>query len=190
MHRAMPLLCLLMVLPMPARADPWCETLWLTRNAIFHRAGQCFASPLGQALFDNSRCIGTAQLAAADAAAVADLRRMESERGCRVATDRAPSARMRAEAARLARLRDIPVPDDFGWACLGYLGAGLTLHSGASFDSPVTGQAMAGTMIYSEHLLRNGWAFLVVTAVPGGPALAEGWTQDRIARGQCREEAG
>ena len=40
----------------PAFALDHCEEWWFTRNLVFDRAGYCFSSPLGQAVFDNSDC--------------------------------------------------------------------------------------------------------------------------------------
>ncbi|QYK39880.1 MAG: DUF4453 domain-containing protein [Paracoccaceae bacterium] len=189
MRRA--ILTVLLALPVPAGADTFCEDLWIARNTIFHRAGYCFGSALGQGLFGNAGCIGTSpQLASADAEAVDQIRLMENDAGCRVATTSAPTARMRTEAARLSRLRDIPAADHNGWACLGYTGPGLTLRSGASADSPVTGQATAGQFLFSEYLLRDGWKFVVATTGHGRPTVAEGWTRDTTAPGECLEEAG
>ena len=37
----------------PAAADERCHDLWFARNAIMDRAGYCFGSVLGQAVFDN-----------------------------------------------------------------------------------------------------------------------------------------
>ncbi|HMO09183.1 MAG TPA: DUF4453 domain-containing protein [Paracoccaceae bacterium] len=185
------LLTLMLCLPAPAAADAWCEHLWITRNAFFHRAGHCFGSVLGQELFGNAGCKGNAPaLAPDDAEAVAHLRWMEGEHGCRVATNRAPSSRMRAEAARIAALRDIPVADIHGWACHGYRGPGIALRSGASDDAPVTGQVTAGQTMGSEHQFRGDWMFATVSSGPGTPRLAEGWTRQRVQPGECEQEAG
>lgn len=97
---------------------------------------------------------------------------------------------MQAEAARLSRLRDLPVPDDFGWGCPGYSGPPLTLRSGASDASPVIGQAMPGLFLYSEYLRRDGWTFIVARRGSGGMTVTEGWTRDAIRSSDCIEDAG
>lgn len=178
-------------IPAPALADAWCEDIWIARNALFHRAGHCFGSPLGKGLFGNAGCTGSLPaLAPADAEAVAHLRRMEQDFGCALPVDRPPSARMREQAASLARLRDIPVPDEYAWACHGYRGPGMVLRSGASDDAPAIGQAGAGALIGSDHQWRGDWLFVRVRAEPGGPILAEGWTRDTVRPGDCEQEAG
>lgn len=191
----MPALILTAVIPVPALADAWCEDIWIARNAIFDRAGHCFGSRLGTDLFDNTGCSGsTPPLAPDDAEAVAHLRRLEQDMGCAVPTDRPPSARMREQAARVARLRDVPVPDEYGWACHGYRGPGMVLRSGASDAAPeigrAIGQAEGGPVIGSDHQWRGDWLFVTVRPEPGGPILAYGWTRDRVGPGDCAQEAG
>jgi len=51
---------LLAALAAPAAALEICDELWFTRNLIYDRAGYCFSSPLGRAVFDNSDCTGSA----------------------------------------------------------------------------------------------------------------------------------
>ena len=46
----------LLLTPVTAVADALCDELWLTRNMVFDRAGYCFGSNLGEAIFDNSDC--------------------------------------------------------------------------------------------------------------------------------------
>lgn len=180
-----------LALPTPARAEAFCEDLWIARNTMFHRAGFCFSSVLGRALFDTTRCTGTTpRLSPADAQMADHARWMEAELGCKVDTARPASARMRNQAARLARLRDIPVADEFGWACHGYRGPAFDLHGGAGAETPVIGQALPETTLFSEHLLRNGWAFVVARDPATGATLAEGWTPRRTASEECRFEAG
>lgn len=175
----------------PASASAFCESAWVARNAMFHRAGHCFSGRLGQELFGNAGCAGTnPALSAADAAAVARTREIEAMAGCRIVTPRSPSAAMRAEAARLARLRDIPAPEEGGWACLGYRGPGLALRSGASADSPMTGTVGSGAFVWSEHQGRGDWTFFTASDGPNRPILVEGWTREGIRPGECDQEAG
>ncbi|WP_209426842.1 DUF4453 domain-containing protein [Pararhodobacter sp. SW119] len=176
-----------------ARADTFCDLLWVTRNMIFHRAGYCFSSPLAQQLFGNSGCTGTdPALSATDRAAVARMRELEGRIGCRMDTSRAPSAGQRGIHARLSRLIDLPEPDELGWGCLGYRGAPFTLHAGTSAAAPVTGRVAPGQFVYSEYWPRDGWAYLSVTNGPGQPVIAEGWSSHRFGGGDgaCDQEAG
>jgi hypothetical protein len=184
-------LCLIAAPPAPALADAWCEDIWIARNAFFARAGHCFGSVLGREVFGNAGCTGSLPtLAAEDAEAVAHLQRLEQDMGCAVPTDRPPSARLRERAARLARLRDIPVPDEYGWACHGYRGPGMVLRSGASDTAPEIGRAGPGTVIGSDHQWRGKWLYVTVKTEPGGPILADGWTRDTVRPGACEHEAG
>lgn len=178
MRAPLALAALLFWAPAEAPAASDCDTLWVTRNLFFHRAGHCFASTLGQQLFGNAGCTTTqAQLAPADSAAVARMRALEGHLGCHVNTAAAPSAAQRAVLARLSRLIDIPEPDEFGSACWGWHGPGATLHAGASASSPVIGHIATGQSLLYSHWPRNGWEFVQVSNGPGTPVIAEGWTQ-------------
>ena len=48
----------LSLLASPALASNACHDLWFTRNAVIDRAGYCFGSPLGRAVFNNAGCTG------------------------------------------------------------------------------------------------------------------------------------
>lgn len=62
----------------PVLASDTCHDLWFTRNAIIDRAGYCFGSPLGQAIFDNTGCIGkSVNLPPQDARTVALIRELK-----------------------------------------------------------------------------------------------------------------
>ena len=75
MSRVLAILALL--LPSSALADG-CADLWFTRNLIMDRAGYCFGSALGQAVFDNGDCIGkTVPLPAGAADRIAEIRARE-----------------------------------------------------------------------------------------------------------------
>lgn len=175
----------------PAAASAYCEDLWVSRNTIFHRAGFCFSSALGQQLFGNAGCRGTdPQLSAADRATADAIRAREQEAGCRVNTSRGPSPAMRQMQTAYAMLTDIPAPDEFGWGCLGYRGAPLTLRAGASEAAPPIGTASRGNYIYSQHLRRGNWTYYVVLDRGGGRQVAHGWTRQGIPPGSCEQEAG
>ena len=182
-----------LVAALPAAAQPidWCEERWVARNTIFHRAGFCFSSALGQQLFGNAGCTGTNPvLTPADREAVDAIRAQEQAAGCRVNTSRGPNASMRRMAAEMAMLVDVPAPDEFGWGCLGYRGPAMPLRAGASPAAPVIGMVEPGQFVYSQHLGRNGWTYFVASRTPGGPMVAHGWSPRGIQQGGCDQEAG
>ena len=181
----------LAALPQTAPANTFCDTFWISRNMIFHRAGFCFSSVLGQELFGNAGCTTTAPaLSDADRTAVARMHEVEQQ-NCRMDTSRGPTAQQRQIHADLARLIDLPEPDELGWGCLGYRGAPFTLHAGTSAAAPVLGTVSPGQFVYSEHWSRNGWSYYSVTNGPGLPPVAAGWSAHRFGGdGTCEQEAG
>ena len=92
---------LLLLVATPGFAQEACDDVWFTRNLHFDRAGYCFGSPLGQAVFDNSNCIGKDVTLAPDAKRQIDeIRRIEALHGCNVDTNRSFLA-----------IPDLPIPD-------------------------------------------------------------------------------
>ncbi len=64
-----------------------CPALWVERNQILNVAGQCFRTPLGQAVFDNDDCwTTTPELNQKAQSRVAALQAVEARRGCAVDT--------------------------------------------------------------------------------------------------------
>ncbi len=96
------------------------------RNLIMDRAGYCFGSALGQALYDNGDCIGKqVSLSPAQSRQVQNIQRLEAEIGCKVNTG---SRRLDLPNMELLRrLHDMPLPDNGGWACIGWQGAAVPL---------------------------------------------------------------
>jgi hypothetical protein len=188
---AIVLALLLPALPGPAQATTTCEELWVTRNMLFHRAGYCFGSALGQTLFGNAGCTQTdAAAVAVDRQAVDSMRGLEQHIGCRVDTGATPTPAMWARKAALDRLIDIPVPDELGFACWGWRGGAFTLHAGASASSPVLGTAQTGQSILYDFWPRGDWSYVAISNGPGTSVVAEGWAQPGVAEGMCDEMAG
>jgi len=178
-------------LPGPAQATTTCEDLWVTRNMLFHRAGYCFGSALGQALFGNAGCVtGDAGAVAVDRQAVDYMRGLEQRIGCRVNTGVGPSPAMWARKGALDRLTNIPIPDELGFACWGWRGGAFTLHAGASPFSPVIGAAQPRQSILYDHWPRGDWAYVSISDGPGTAVVAEGWAQPGMGPGMCDQEAG
>ncbi|MFN6979096.1 MAG: DUF4453 domain-containing protein [Gemmobacter sp.] len=177
--------------PQPVLASDYCDALWVHRNMLFHRAGYCFASQLGQSLFGNAGCM-TADAGAlqVNRAEVARLREYEGWIGCRTSTSRNPTAAMRSLKARLDRLIDIPEPIEGGFACWGYTGPAFALHAGTGAGTPVIGRMDPGLSAITEYWPKNGWTYIVVSTGPGGSVVAEGWTTAQISDRQCRAVAG
>ena len=110
-----------------AAQDPLCEQWWYARNLIFDRAGYCFASPLGQALFDNADCTTSdPQLPPEEAQLVEDIRFMEGEFDC--AVDSSSTSLAFFDAALMEGWTpDVPIPAEYGSGCFGYHGPPIPL---------------------------------------------------------------
>lgn len=185
------LLATTLFLPQAGHALQLCDELWLTRNYLFHKAGQCFNSTLAQQLFGNANCsTSAARLSGADTEAVTYMRGLEAELGCRVNTNANPSADMRARVNELSRLIDIPTPDEFGFACWGYSGPSGTLHAGASAGSPVIGRFDPGQSLISEYWGKDGWIYYVINSGPLTPAITKGWARVTLDGSVCAQMAG
>jgi hypothetical protein len=164
----------------PAAAeDPYCEDWWFARNLIFDRAGYCFATPLGQALFDNSDCTTTAPtLSPPLAARVARIRALEAEFACAVDTTR-PALTYPETLEPYRKMADIPIKDFADSGCIGYRGPEVTLHDAARADAPVIGRVEPGVSIGFGHYRENGFDYVTIIPMDGDAPLRDeafaGW---------------
>lgn len=158
MHRFVTLLFVLLASPVAALDN--CDEWWFTRNLIYDRAGYCFASPLGHAVFDNDSCLpGDPTLDSASQTIVAGLQALEQQSDCKVDTQRR-TLNLPNLPARLA-LGDIPVPDEDESGCMGWRGAEIALHDRRSDDAPVIGLIAPGADIYYGFVQVDGWDFVL-----------------------------
>lgn len=176
----------LVVLAGPASADPFCDDLWLTRNLIFDRAGYCFSSPRGQALFGANGCSTTDPVLSAEDRRTVDLvLEIEGFAGCRHDT-----ARVQLDVDHLPQrmaLIDLPVRGEGESACLGWRGAPLILRSGRAGTAPQTGVIRRGEDILMSYVDVEGWTFILS---PDGDARM-GWARlPPIGDGACDGYAG
>lgn len=180
----------------PAAADVWdygpgeCNQLWFMRNLIMDRAGYCFGSTLGQALYDNSDCRGKqVTLTAAQQRQVAKIQKLERQIGCKVNTGRrqldAPLMPL------LRRLRDMPLPDNGASACT-WAGPPLSLRDGYSPGARAIGQVDAGDRIEFGWIGEGSWnVFTISKGGYGGPIML-GWLDTGRVNfeGSCTNWAG
>lgn len=172
----------------PAAADG-CDDLWFTRNLIMDRAGYCFGSTLGQAVFDNSDCIGkSVQVAPIDSQLVARIQNLEKVHGCRVNTSGThldlPDSFVRRQ------LIDLPVRDEFESACLGWLGQVVPLRSGTSTLAPVIGQILPGQTVSYGHYPVGNWSYVTVSNRGAWQPVGGGWLDLGTYGEQCEQVAG
>lgn len=179
------------VLSGPVWAASGCEDVWFTRNLIMDRAGYCFDSPLGRALFDNAGCIGkSVTLDPASQAVVTQIRGIEARFACRVDTNQQwldlPDINFRRA------LTSHPIRDEFEWACLGWTGPVTPLHAGYNAPLQVIGQIAPGDYVSSSHLYVSGWSYVTTHAPSFRTLHSAGWVYwpESAGRMPCADEAG
>ncbi|GKY88839.1 YARHG domain-containing protein [Sinisalibacter aestuarii] len=162
----------------PALGYDECDDLWFARNLVFDRAGYCFASPLGRAVFDNTGCTGTGVALSPDAARlVAYVRAREAALGCAVDTTRTAPDLDRLDLLFAQEVVTAPGEDASG--CLGWTGAPLDVLAGPRTDAPVLARVApgddiaTGTVYFPDH---PGWAHISVFRADRFHAM--GWVRD------------
>jgi hypothetical protein len=150
---------ILMLTPMAAVADALCDELWLTRNTVFDRAGYCFGSDLGAAIFDNSDCTTSSpKLDTEGEMIVAQIREVETEFSCKVDTSRSALDVNHVDQRRA--LYDLPVRTGYESACIGYTGPALLLTAGRHPDTSIFGEIMPGDDVYFGYITMDGMDFI------------------------------
>ncbi|ABD56799.1 DUF4453 domain-containing protein [Jannaschia sp. CCS1] len=168
--------------PASAQNSSFCQELWLSRNTVMDRAGQCFGTPLGQAVFDNSDCVeGGLRLTPMDAEIVRLAQQTEDWANCQVDTQAGQlSGDVEPFRTRLRELVTIPVRGDSEHGCRGYGGPPVALHAGTSPSTTVIGTLVAAQGFSVSHItMRSGWEYLEVYD-PDGPVVAHGWTRNDL----------
>ena len=172
----------------PAQASDPCHDLWFTRNLIFDRAGYCFGSALGQAIFDNRDCTTKDPgLSSADSASVARIRETETWIGCQVDTD---ATRLEVDGLEVRRTLDtLPVLDGHESTCIGWRGPVLALYAGVQPGARRIGQVTPGDTISFAYEFRDPYSFVTVHRDGGFRSL--GWTSDGTMNEEnCTQLAG
>ncbi len=173
----------------PAAAYDICDELWFIRNLTFDRAGYCFGSTLGQALFDNANCVTKNPTLSRDAqATVAKLGEMEDWMGCDV--DTSQRYLDLPNEGFLRQLQDLPVPTDTGSGCIGWRGPDVPLRAGHDMSAPILSVGRAGANIIWNYdwVDAPGWEFLSVTR--DGVLIGMGWSNSYIDPELCTQLAG
>lgn len=184
------LMLLLSVFAGGAAASEGCDDVWFTRNLIFDRAGYCFGSNLGQAVFDNSDCIGTSVTIAPDQKRIVDeIRALEAQHGCQVDTSRAGLNLI--DMAIRRQLRDLPIRDEFESGCLGWLGPVVPLRAGHDGAAAVIGRVEPGDYVSYSHIGTTGWSYVTTHTTNWGTLKSGGWMdQSGVSDASCAQWAG
>ena len=165
------------LIAVPALAEDACDDVWFTRNLHFDRAGYCFGSALGQAIFDNSNCVGqdiTLDPRARDQ--VAKIRELEAYFGCNVDTSRTWIEI--GDMAIRRQLYDLPIRDDFESGCLGWQGAPLPLRAGIGPGTPVIGRIEPGDYVLLSFMPVQGWSYVTIHTPDFAALKSGGWVPD------------
>lgn len=169
----------------PLTASVACDDLWLTRNQVMDRAGYCFGSVLGQAMFDNSDCTGQqVQLSSYDMETVQQVRALEAQIGCRVDTSRTWLSLMDINFRHA--LTSYPVLDELPGMCRGWLGPQTPLYAGHQEPFRAIGQILPGDDVGYDHLSVGDWSYVTVHVPFGDGMKSAGWLYAPQSNG-CRE---
>lgn len=171
----------------PAAALEYCEELWFARNMMFHKAGYCFGSNLGKAVYGNFNCVGKdVSLSEEDNAFLGLVRKAEAAENCRIDT-KAGSLSVSLPEDRKA-LEQQPFPSLFESSCLGWKGDPLPLHIARDQTSSALGQVSTGDALLFQYEDVDGWSFVEV--MQAGEVTNVGWTKVNINEDVCTLIAG
>lgn len=178
----------------PATSEVWqygeaeCNQLWFMRNLIMDRAGYCFGSNLGKALYDNGDCTGKqVTLTQRQQRQVAKIQKLEREIGCKV-NNRQQRLDLPTMAA-LRRLRDMPLPDNGGSACIGWQAGDVPLRAGHGPKARQIGKIQRGDTVFFGYINEGDWIAVLVTKGGRGREVL-GWTNASFPDSACETWAG
>lgn len=179
---------LILALLWPGLAAADCPEMWFLRNLVFDRAGYCFGSNLGQAVFDNSDCWTKDPVLERGAQRyVAAIEDREAEFQCKIDSSRRSLDLPLMEMYR--GLDDLPLRDYAESACIGWRGAPVKLRAGAGFGSRVIHVIQPGDDLLFMHEDFAGWSFINV--LRNGRDVGIGWVQfDWTTQPPCTDFAG
>ena len=152
-----------------------CDDLWFTRNLIMDRAGMCFGTPLGQALFDNADCSGSqVRLSPENLDVVNQLQSLEAIIGCRIDTSRQWLDLPDIEFRRV--LTTHPVLDRLAWGCNGWTGPAVPLYAGYHAPLQAIGQISPGDFVVFDHISGvPNWSYVTSHTYNHGALKSAGW---------------
>ncbi len=172
------LVFLLFLTPVQVAANGICDDLWVSRNTLFDNAGQCFQTPLGRSIFDNSDCTtDRAVLNPEDIKIVSLIETQEEEFNCQTNTRRR-TLDVALLRDRLA-LKDVPIAREEQARCGGYKGSDIPLRAGADESTQRLDTIEAGLSVNFAHLSPYpGWDFVTVMDPLLRP-IGLGWIETR-----------
>ena len=153
------------------------------------RAGYCFGSTLGKAVFDNTGCAGkSVTLSTREQRLVQRLQDQEKLLECSVNTKGTklyvPDLAFRWE------LRDLPVADEHESGCIGWQVAPTPLYAGRDISSPVVSTIRPGDDVLFSHWSEGDWNYVIIQEGGWGRVKGAGWLIDKTDESTCRQWAG
>ncbi len=177
----------LLVVASPALAFDACDDLWFTRNLVFDRAGYCFGSPLGRAVFDNGDCRTNAPvLSTADQEIIAAVKTAEREFACHVDTDR--TGLNLPDVPRRKTMTTLPVIEIFESGCYGWRSSDVALFDGVETGARQIGDVVRGDDILFLHVFQEPYSFVLVYR--DDMFVAQGWGIFPVDGQSCEMAAG
>lgn len=169
--------------------DGTCDDLWFTRNAIFHEAGYCFGSPLGQAVFGNDGCTTKTPDLSAEQAARLD-RVKAAEQGCVVDSGRTSLDIPDLDIRR--RLSVLPIRAEGESGCIGWKGGPVGLREGTSLSAGTLFTLAPGDVVLFSHETEQaeGQVWDYVQVFDDGVLRKAGWTVIDWGPDVCEQLAG
>ncbi len=180
--------------PVLADIEDPCADLWFSRNAMLDKAGYCFSTPLGKALFDNSDCTTKQpKLTPEVKAQIAVIRKLEQgDEGGFYETCNIDTGQQKLDLPDLEVRKQLdfqPASDGDTSFCLGYVGPDIPLYAAPWKSARRTGVIRGGDNLSLAHLDWKGWSFSIVFQPSETTGL--GWYQSPIADiDQCEAWAG
>lgn len=183
-----------LALAAPAAAEDACHDLWFTKNLILDRAGMCFGTNLGRAIFNNANCSTSApKISAADDALIELVEAREEALQCKIDNF---ATRLPVKMVWLrAELDTLPIASFTPYSCEDWKGPFTPLYAGVDAAKPkAIGEIEDGDDVYFEHDPISGWQFVTVRRslefVAGG-WFAGGMDKAKLkAEGLCGELKG
>lgn len=183
------LILLLSLVATPALAADPCDDLWFSRNLIMDRAGYCFGTALGKAIFDNADCTGkSVTLIREEQRQVDAILKQERAFGCKVDTSR--RSMDLPDIAVRRRMVDQPVADEFESGCFGWLEVATPLFAARNTSGAIVGRIEPGDNLLYMHWPVDDWNYVTVWTDGMSTFKSGGWMRFRTTEESCRNWAG
>lgn len=185
-----PLLAVVAFAP-PVHAGAACKDLWFTRNLVMDRAGHCFKSALGKALFDNKGCKAkSVKLSKKAQKLIAKIRAQEKTYGCKVDTSK--TSLDLDDMAMRRKLIDMPIAVEEESGCIGWKEPETPLYVARNKTSDKVGKVIPGDNVLYNHWDSDSkkWSYIWAVDAKTGAFKSAGWLNTPSGEPKCEMYAG